>query len=83
MGWDAGGRFQRETTHVCLWLMCAKLRPKPTQHCKAITLQLKINALKEVGLGQQPRILQLEMADSDFSEQRGKRHTRRTCDVHP
>ena len=85
MGWEVGGRFQREVTYVCLWLVHAEGRQKPTQHCKAITLQLKVNKLKEVGLGQQPRILQLEMemADSDFSEQRGKRHARMTCDIHP
>ena len=34
MGWEAGGR---------LWLIHVDVWQKPTQYCKAITLQLKIN----------------------------------------
>ena len=41
MGSGVGGRFKREGTHVCLWLIHIVVRQKPTQHCKAISLQLK------------------------------------------
>ena len=44
--WDGvggGGRFKREGTYVYLWLIHADGWQKPTQYCKAIILQLKIN----------------------------------------
>ena len=44
MGWEMGGRYKREGTYVCLWLIDADVGQKPTQHCKAVILQLKINA---------------------------------------
>ena len=47
-GWDGvgGGReVQGEKTCVYLWLIHADAWQKPTQHCKAIILQLKINIL--------------------------------------
>ena len=47
MGQETGGRFKREETHVNLWLIHVDVWQKPTQHCKAITLQLKINFLKK------------------------------------
>ena len=37
-----GGRFRREGTYECLWLMHVDVWQKPTQHCKAIIPQLKI-----------------------------------------
>ena len=46
MGWEMGGRFKRKETCVSLWLVHADAWQKPTQCCKAITLQLKINSLK-------------------------------------
>ena len=45
-GWDAwkvGGRFKREGLYVYLWLTHADVWQKPTQHRKAIILQLKTN----------------------------------------
>ena len=36
-----GGRLQREWIQVYLWLIHVVVRQKPTQHCKAIILQLK------------------------------------------
>ena len=44
-GWDGvgGGRFKREGTYVYLWLIHDDVRQKPSQHFKAIILQLKIN----------------------------------------
>ena len=42
-GWEVGGRFKREGTHVSLWLIPIDVGQKPTQHCKAIILQLKRN----------------------------------------
>ena len=48
MGWDVGGSFQREGTCVYLWLMHVDVWLKPTQYCKVIIFQLKINIfLKE------------------------------------
>ena len=38
-----GGRLKKEGTYAHLWLMHIVLWQKPTQHCKAVTLQLKIN----------------------------------------
>ena len=48
MGWEMGGRYKREGTYVCLWLIDADVGQKPTQHCKAVILQLKINAFKKM-----------------------------------
>ena len=44
-GWDGvgWGSFKREGTDVYLWLIHVEVWQKPTQHCKAITLQLQIN----------------------------------------
>ena len=47
MGREVGRRFKREGTYVCLWLSHADVWQKPTQYCKAIILQLKINKLKK------------------------------------
>ena len=43
MGWEAEGRFKGEGTDGYLWLTQVDKGQKPTQHCKAIILQLKIN----------------------------------------
>ena len=43
MKWEAGGRFNRKWTYVCLWLIHGDVWQKPTQYCEAIILQLKIN----------------------------------------
>ena len=50
VGW--GGRwgvqrFKREGTYVHLWLIHVAIWQKPTQHCKAIILQFKINKLEK------------------------------------
>ena len=42
-GWEGGGRFQRKGTCVYFWLIHIDGWQKPTQHCRAIILQLKIN----------------------------------------
>jgi len=42
-GWEVGRRFKREGTYVYLWLIYVDVWQKPTQHYKAIILQLKIN----------------------------------------
>ena len=47
MEWEVGGRFKREGTYVYPWLIHVDVWQKPTQHCKAIILQLKINKLKK------------------------------------
>ena len=38
-----GGRFKREKTYLYIWLVRIDIWQTPTQHCKAIILQLKIN----------------------------------------
>ena len=43
MGREAGGRLKSEGTHVSLRLSRVDVWQKPTQHSKAIILQLKIN----------------------------------------
>ena len=48
MGREVGGRFKREEAYVHLWLIRADIRRKPTQLCKAIILQLKMNTLKKL-----------------------------------
>ena len=35
--------FEKKGTHIYLWLIHAAVWQKPTQYCKAIILQLKIN----------------------------------------
>ena len=56
--WDGkggGGRFKREGTYVYLWRIHVDVWQKPTQHCKAIILQLKRNKFlkeREKGLQQ-------------------------------
>ena len=52
MGWEVGGRFKREGTCVYLRLIHVDIWQKPTQFCKAIILQLKINTF----LKREPRI---------------------------
>ena len=45
--WDevvkVGGRFKRERAYVYLWLTHVDIWQKPTQYCKVIIFQLKIN----------------------------------------
>ena len=46
MGREVGGvQFKREGTYVYLWLIHADAWQKPTQFCKAVIFQLKINTL--------------------------------------
>jgi len=42
------GRFKREGTYAYLWLIHVDVWQKPTQHSKAIILQLKINVENEM-----------------------------------
>ena len=44
---ELGGRFKREGIYVYLWLIDVDTGQKPTEYCKAINLQLKINFLKK------------------------------------
>ena len=47
-GWGgvaAGGRLKTEGIYIYLWLMHVVVG-QPTQHCKAIILQLKVNLKK-------------------------------------
>ena len=46
-GWEVRGRLKREGTDVYLWLIPVVWQ-KPTQHCKAIILQLKIKISKRL-----------------------------------
>ena len=40
---EVGGRFKRKGTYVYLWLIHVDVWQKPTEYCKEIILQLKIN----------------------------------------
>ena len=50
MGWEVGGRFMREGIYAYLRLIHVAVWQKPTQHCKAIILQLKINKFLKLSL---------------------------------
>ena len=43
MEWEVGGRFKKKGTCIYLWLIHVDEWQKPTQCCKAIILQLKVN----------------------------------------
>ena len=47
MGWEFGGRFKTEVAYVYLSLILVDGWQKPTQYCKAIILQLKVNKFKK------------------------------------
>ena len=47
VGERVGGRLKGEGEYVYLWLILNVLQQKPTQHCKAIILQLKQNKIQE------------------------------------
>ena len=40
-GWEGDSRGKR---HVYLWLIHVVVQQKPTEHCKATILQLKVNS---------------------------------------
>ena len=44
MRWEVGRRFEKEGKNVYLRLIHVDVWQKPTQYCKAIFLQLKMNA---------------------------------------
>ena len=43
MGWKVGGKFRREGIYVYLRLIHVDVWQKPTQYCKALIFQLKVN----------------------------------------
>ena len=43
MEWEMGEVFRREGTYISLWLTHVDVWQKPTQYCKAVILQLKID----------------------------------------
>ena len=47
MGREVGGRFKRERTYVCLWMIHVDVRQKPSQYGNVIILQLKIKCKKK------------------------------------
>ena len=40
---EVGGKYKREGTRIHLWLIYVDVGQKPTEYCKAIILQWKIN----------------------------------------
>lgn len=46
VGREAGGKFERERTQVCLGLIHVNVRWKPARFCRAITHPLNINFKK-------------------------------------
>ena len=58
-GWDGvggGKEVQEGRTLIYLWLIHIDIWKKPTQHCKAITLQLKMEKSKINNAWIAPRI---------------------------
>ena len=49
MGRKMGERFKKEGTYVYLWLIHADVWQKPTQNCRTVILQLKINLIIKKG----------------------------------
>jgi len=47
MEWEGGGKFKKEWTYVYLWPIHVDIWQKPTQYCKAITLQLNFIKIKK------------------------------------
>ena len=76
MEWEVRRSFKREGTYVYLWLIHVDAWQKPTQHCKAIILQFKINKflnsipLKDIHIWKPgtckhyPSVVNLEMGSS-------------------
>ena len=76
VGWGGRweGRVKRAGTH--LWLICVDVWQKPTQYCKAIVLQFKIN-LKKIFLNNWGKKLNLENSKiSMFKKGRRKENCR-------
>jgi hypothetical protein len=42
-GWDGGEDGQEGNKEGCVWLIRVDERQKPTQYCKSMILQLKVN----------------------------------------
>ena len=49
--WEVGRRSKGEETYVYLWLIHVDVWQKPTQYCKAIILQLKMNTFLKKKMG--------------------------------
>ena len=47
MGWEVGGRFRRERTHVYLRLVLVDVWQRLTQYCKAVIFPSKVNFKKK------------------------------------
>ena len=48
MRWEVGGKFKKKGTYVYLWLIHVAVWQKPTQYCKAIIIQVKINKILKI-----------------------------------
>ena len=59
MGWEVGRQLRREGTYIYLWLIHVDVWQKPTQYCKAIILQLKVNTFF-ILYHPPPRILEIK-----------------------
>ena len=47
-GLEGGGTFKKEAIYVYLWLIHIVVQQKPTEHCKAIIFQSKINLKRKL-----------------------------------
>ena len=52
MGWEVGGRFKRKERCILLCLIHVDTWQKPTQYCKVIILQIKINKKRTENISQ-------------------------------
>ena len=48
MEWEIRERFKSVGTYVCLGLIYVAIWQKPTQYCKVLILQLKINKFLKI-----------------------------------
>ena len=74
MGREVGGRFKREGVYLYLWLTHVDIWKKPTQYCKAIILQLKINLsiknTKEPADEEMPALLLVQLPQDTGGQRR-------------
>ena len=48
MGKEVGGRFRREGTHVCLWLIHSDVKQKPPQYSNYPPIKINNITMKEI-----------------------------------
>ena len=57
MDWEVEGGSRGRLIHILLWLIHVDVWQKPTEYCKAIILQLKINKKRKPPFGFSYRVV--------------------------